>query len=221
MRLAQTLPRSPIRNPLSVFAFVKTYTNPVYPYRRCADQDRAGARHPVVIVGAGPVGLTLALDLAAHGTDALIVDDDDTVSVGSRAICYAKRSLDILDRLGVAQRIVDKGVGWNVGKVFFGDSLAYRFDLLPEAGHRRPAFVNLQQYWLEQFLVERAAELPAIELRWTRCGLAAHAWSSTSKRPRDRTRWRPTGSSSATARAAPCAGCSDSRRKGRCSATGS
>ena len=145
---------------------MKTYTNPRFAYRRCAEQDRGGTRHPVVVVGAGPVGLTAAIDLAQRGVSVVVLDDDDTVSVGSRAICYAKRSLDILDRLGVGQRIVDKGVGWNVGKVFFRDALAYQFDLLPESGHRRPAFVNLQQYWLEQFLVERAQELRAIDLRW-------------------------------------------------------
>ena len=145
---------------------MKTYTNPVYRYRHCAEQDGAASPHPVVVVGAGPVGLATAIDLAQRGVRVVVLDDDDTVSVGSRAICYAKRSLEILDRLGVGQRIVDKGVGWNVGKVFFRDALAYQFDLLPERGHRRPAFVNLQQYWLEQFLVERAAELPDLELRW-------------------------------------------------------
>ena len=143
-----------------------TYTQPRYAYRRCPEQDGAGTQHPVVVVGAGPVGLAVAIDLAQRGVSVVVLDDDDTVSVGSRAICYAKRSLDILDRLGAGQRIVDKGVGWNVGKVFFRDALAYQFDLLPEAGHRRPAFVNLQQYWLEQFLVGRACELPAIDLRW-------------------------------------------------------
>ena len=120
----------------------------------------------MAIVGAGPVGLALAIDLAQRGVDVVVLDDDDTVSVGSRAICYAKRSLDILDRLGVGQRIVDKGVRWSVGKVFFGDQLAYRFDLDADAGQCRPAFVNLQQYWLEQFLVERAGELPLIDVRW-------------------------------------------------------
>jgi 3-(3-hydroxy-phenyl)propionate hydroxylase len=93
-------------------------------------------------------------------------DEDHTVSVGSRAICYAKRALEILDRLGCGQRVVDKGVKWNVGRVFFKDELVYRFDLLPERGHRRPAFVNLQQYWLEQYLVERAQQIPSIDLRW-------------------------------------------------------
>ncbi len=160
---------------------MKTYTNPVYPYRRHADQDGAPARHDVVIVGAGPIGLALAIDLALHGVGCVVLDEDETVSVGSRAICYAKRALEVLDRLGVGQRIVDKGVGWNVGRVFFRDALAYRFDLLPETGHRRPAFVNLQQYWLEQFLVERAGELPAIDLRWRNkvTGVVPHADGAT------------------------------------------
>ena len=143
-----------------------TYAPPRFAYRRCPEQRGERGSHPVAVVGAGPVGLAVAIDLAQRGVDVVVLDDDDTVSVGSRAICYAKRSLDILDRLGVGQRIVDKGVSWNVGKVFFRDALAYQFDLLPEAGHRRPAFVNLQQYWLEQFLVERACELPGIDIRW-------------------------------------------------------
>ena len=145
---------------------MKTYTNPIYPYVRSRDQDAGPARHAVVVVGAGPIGLAVAIDLAQRGVPVVVLDEDETVSVGSRAICYAKRALEILDRLGVGQRVVDKGIGWNVGKVFFHDALAYRFDLLPETGHRRPAFVNLQQYWLEEYLVDRARELPAIDLRW-------------------------------------------------------
>ncbi len=145
---------------------MKTYTNPVYRYVRPAELDGASARRPVVIVGAGPVGLAAAIDLGQRGIPVVVLDDDCTVSVGSRAICYAKRALEILDRLGCAEPIVAKGIGWNVGKVFFRDELVYGFDLLPEPGHRRPAFVNLQQYWLEEYLVERARSLPSVELRW-------------------------------------------------------
>jgi len=145
---------------------VKTYTNPVYPYARPPELDAPGGRRPVVVVGAGPVGLAAAIDLGQRGIPVVVLDEDDTVSVGSRAICYAKRALEILDRLGCGQRVVDKGIGWNVGKVFFRDELVYRFDLLPEPGHGRPAFVNLQQYWFEQYLVERAQEHDEVELRW-------------------------------------------------------
>ena len=145
---------------------MKTYVNPVYSYARPVELDAPGTHWPVVIVGAGPVGLAAAIDFGQRGVPVVVVDDDHTVSVGSRAICYAKRALEILDRLGCGQQVFEKGIGWNVGKVFFRDELVYRFDLLPDPGHRRPAFVNLQQYWFEQYLVERAQAIPNVDLRW-------------------------------------------------------
>jgi 3-(3-hydroxy-phenyl)propionate hydroxylase len=120
----------------------------------------------VAIVGGGPVGLTAALDLAAHGISCILLDDEDTVSTGSRAICYAKRTLEVWDRLGVGERMLEKGVTWQVGRVFHGDRQCYSFDLLPEAGHRYPAFINLQQYYAELYLVEAAQQRPEIDLRW-------------------------------------------------------
>ncbi len=146
---------------------LKTYQYPRFRYVRSADQDAARpARHPVVVVGAGPIGLAAAIDLAQHGVPVVLVDDDDTVSIGSRGVCYAKRALEILDRLGCGDRAVAKGVGWNTGKVFFRDRLVYQFDLLPEPGHERPAFINLPQYYLEEYLVDRARAVGKIDLRW-------------------------------------------------------
>ncbi len=140
-----------------------TFAYPKYPFRPVRDD---GARHPVVVAGGGMVGLTAALDLARRGQRVVVLDDDDTVSVGSRAICHAKRSLEIYDRLGVGQRLLDKGVTWNVGKVFFRDRKVYEFDLLPEHGHAFPAFVNLQQYYLEHWLVEACEATGLVDLRW-------------------------------------------------------
>jgi len=142
--------------------------NRVFAYTPCTEQQPGctTALRPVVIVGAGPVGLATAIDLAQQGVPVVVVDDDCTLSSGSRAICFSKRSLEIFDRLGCGDRMVDKGVSWNVGKVYLKDELLYSFDLLPEAGHHRPAFINLQQYYVEGFLVERAQALPNIELRW-------------------------------------------------------
>ena len=138
-----------------------------FAYRRSPDQDSATpARHPVVVLGAGPVGLSLAIDLAQRGRRLLLLDNGDRLSTGSRAICFAKRTLEIWDRLGVGDPMCDKGVEWNVGKVDFTDALLYPFNLLPEPGHERPAFINLQQYYAEAFLVVCAAELPNIEIRW-------------------------------------------------------
>jgi 3-(3-hydroxy-phenyl)propionate hydroxylase len=143
-----------------------TYTWPQYPPSPAPEVGGPVRRVPLVIVGAGPVGLAAAIDAAQRGLPAILLDDDNTVSVGSRGVCYAKRTLEILDRLGVGQRVVDKGVTWNVGRTFHHDQEVFSFNLLPEAGHQRPGMVNLQQYYLEQYLVERAGELPAIDLRW-------------------------------------------------------
>jgi 3-(3-hydroxy-phenyl)propionate hydroxylase len=123
--------------------------------------------HPVIIVGAGPVGLAAAIDCALRGVTCVVLDDNNVVSIGSRAICWSKRTLEIMDRLGIGDRMVEKGVTWKVGRLFHRDREVWHFDLQPEAGHKMPAFVNLQQYYVEQFLVERAGEFPDfIDLRW-------------------------------------------------------
>ena len=148
----------------------KLFEVPLYPYKRSADQDAPSpVRRPVAIIGAGPVGLAMAIDLAQADIPVVVLDDNDKVSVGSRAICFSKRSLEIFDRLGCGDEMVKKGVVWNVGKVFFGDRQVYDFNLLPEEGHKRPAFINLQQYYCELYLVERIRTLQAegkpIEIR--------------------------------------------------------
>ncbi|TFY96826.1 FAD-dependent oxidoreductase [Ramlibacter rhizophilus] len=142
------------------------YAYPKFPYTPPDDlRASPGQRHPLVIVGAGPVGLAAAIDARLKGLPVLLLDEDDSVSVGSRAVCYAKRALEILDRLGVGEGVCDKGVGWNVGRTFFGEQEVYRFDLVPEPGHQRPGMINLQQYHLEEMLVARAREL-GVDMRW-------------------------------------------------------
>ncbi len=122
---------------------------------------------PVLIVGAGPIGLAAAVDLALSGVATVLVDDNNVVSVGSRAICWAKRSLEILDRLGVADRMLAKGVTWKLGRIYRRAREIYQFDLLPEEGHKFPAFINLQQYYMEQYLIERCRDFPGlIDLRF-------------------------------------------------------
>jgi len=143
------------------------FVYPRYDFQPSPDQFAAKPqRHPVVVVGAGPVGLALAIDLASRGRATVLLDDDTGVSTGSRGLCYAKRTLEIFDRLGCASPMLAKGVTWQVGKVFHGPAQIYAFDLLPEGGHKFPAFVNLQQYWLEKFLVDRASALPDLDLRF-------------------------------------------------------
>jgi len=146
---------------------LSTYKYPKFEYVKPPEQ--AGAevgRYPAVVVGAGPVGLAAAIDLAQQGTPVLLLDDDDSVSVGSRGVCYAKRALEVLDRLGVGDACVEKGVSWNVGRTFFREEEVYSFNLLPQPDHKRPGMINLQQYYLEDFLVRRAQALPNIDLRF-------------------------------------------------------
>jgi 3-(3-hydroxy-phenyl)propionate hydroxylase len=144
-------------------------TKTQFGYRRHPDQDRTSANaaeYSVVVVGAGPVGLSLAIDLAQRGQRVVLLDDADRIGEGSRAICFSKRSLEFWDRLGVGSRMVDKGVVWSVGKIFHGASQLYQFNLLPEEGHKRPAFINLQQFYAEAYLVDRVGEISGIDLRW-------------------------------------------------------
>ncbi len=145
----------------------KSYAYPEFPYRRSdAQRDGRIERHPLVVIGAGPIGLSMALDCAQRGIPVLLLDDNNTVSVGSRAVCYAKRPLEIWDRLGVAAPLVAKGVRWQVGKVFLEDQQVYQFDLLPEGGHKMPAMINLQQYYVEQTLVDACEAHPKVVVGW-------------------------------------------------------
>lgn len=146
---------------------LSTYQYPKYAYQRPPELSGAEARrYPVTVVGAGPVGLAAAIELAQSGVPVVLLDDDDSVSVGSRGVCYAKRALEVLDRIGVGDACVSKGVSWNVGRTFFREEEVYNFNLLPQPDHKRPGMINLQQYYLEEFLVKRALELPNLDLRF-------------------------------------------------------
>jgi 3-(3-hydroxy-phenyl)propionate hydroxylase len=122
--------------------------------------------YDVTIVGGGPVGLTLALSLAKQGIEVVLLDDSNQVSEGSRAICFAKKTLEIFDKLGVAKPMIEKGVQWNVGRIFYKEKEIDRFDLSPEKLSKYPAFINLQQYYVEHFLIEAVLKEPKIDVRW-------------------------------------------------------
>jgi 3-(3-hydroxy-phenyl)propionate hydroxylase len=148
---------------------LKTYQYPKFTYQRPPElslgENRMTKRFPVIVVGAGPVGLACAIDLKQQGIDCLLIDEDDTVSIGSRGVCYAKRTLEIFDRLNMGNDVVNRGVSWQRGRTFFRNDEVYHFNLLAESGHERPAMINLQQYHLEEILQRRAAQAQ-VDMRW-------------------------------------------------------
>lgn len=129
------------------------------------DVERENAK--VVIVGTGPVGLAMALDLGMRGHDVILLGRFDFIARGSKAICFSKRSLDILERLGVGSQVVEKSVAWNLGKVFWGDreEPVYQFDMLPVKNQKMPGFINIQQYYMEEILLEKLATMPNVDIR--------------------------------------------------------
>ena len=93
-------------DPTSTFS---SYRFVEHPFHRAAELDASEVpTYPVVIVGAGLAGMTLALDLGLRGVPVVVLDRDASVGaagIASRGIAYSKRSLEILDRLGIAERI--------------------------------------------------------------------------------------------------------------------
>lgn len=124
-------------------------------------------RHPVAIVGAGPVGLVLALDLARHGVRSVLIEADDTVTYGSRAACISRRSLEILDRVGAAAGVLDEALPWTAGTSYYRDVPVYRLQMPMDENQRFAPMVNLQQCMCEQVLADRAESAgDRIDIRW-------------------------------------------------------
>jgi 3-(3-hydroxy-phenyl)propionate hydroxylase len=150
------------------------YQLPEYPFVE-PPEVRSGhaSRHPIVIVGGGLAGLTMACCLARLGVPAVLLDEDNTVGVkgaSSRGICYTQRSLEIFERLGIYDRVAARGVQWSVGRTFAGLDEVYSFDLRKQSGYNlssQPPFINIQQFYVEAFLVERIQELGNVDLRWS------------------------------------------------------
>ncbi len=136
---------------------------PDYPFRPVAPGPQ---RTPVAIVGAGPVGLTLAAGLAAHGIPHVLLEARGSVSFGSRAICLSRRSFQIWRSFGVADRALAKGLAWTGGRSFWRGREVLRVDMPHAPGDRDPPMVNIQQCFAEQFLVDAVLARPDCDLRW-------------------------------------------------------
>ena len=150
------------------------YTLPEYPFVEPPEiASGEVTRHAIVIVGGGITGLTLACSLARMGIKAVLLDEDNTVGVkgaSSRGICYTQKSLEIFHKLGIYDAIAKKGIQWSVGRTFAGEDEIYSFDLRAQSNFNlsaQPPFINIQQFYIEGYLVERVVELGHVDIRWS------------------------------------------------------
>lgn len=182
---------------------------PHFPFVRPPELEGQAVRHQMAIVGAGPVGVTAALELARHGIASVVLDDKATVNDGSRAICISRHSLELLQQLGVDAPFTAKGLGWTQGRTYFRDREIYRFRMPHSDQERYAPMVNLQQQYIEQFLIDKAQASDLIELRWQSAvtGVSQEAGGVTLRvtTPRGSTRWPATTCWPPTAGAAACA----------------
>jgi 2-polyprenyl-6-methoxyphenol hydroxylase-like FAD-dependent oxidoreductase len=115
------------------------------------------ARTDVLIVGAGPTGLTLACALAARGIDHLLVDQAEQGGNTSRAAVIHARTLEVLDDLGVTGELCRRGVvvPWFTVRERDRALLRVPFGGLPT---RYPYTLMLPQNITEQILADRLGD---------------------------------------------------------------
>ena len=128
-----------------------------------------GWKDPVVIVGAGPVGMSAAQGLAYYGIPSIVLDDGEGPAVeGSRAIFMERHALEILGTWSVVgQQMAEKGMTLVGGRVFFRRTELYKtFSTPPLPGDRHPRFVNMPQNLLEHLQYEALQTMECCSVRW-------------------------------------------------------
>ncbi|MFC3230667.1 FAD-dependent monooxygenase [Marinibaculum pumilum] len=137
-----------------------------YPHFEPPDRPAAEPRRRVAIVGAGPVGLTAALALAAEGVPSLLLERKATFNDGSRAICIARQSFHILERLGALAPFLEKALPWTTGRSFYRGRQVLEFEMPDGPDEKFRPMYNLQQQYIERFLWQAASASPLVEIRW-------------------------------------------------------
>lgn len=123
----------------------------------------------VLIAGAGPVGLTLALRLARHGIYATVLEALDAPERDLRASTFHPPTLDLLDEDGITPQLIAHGLiapTWQVRMHATGERA--EFDLSILRGHtRHPYRVQCEQSKLVDFLLARLASAhPQVQVRF-------------------------------------------------------
>ncbi|MGC2319020.1 MAG: FAD-dependent monooxygenase [Bradyrhizobium sp.] len=142
------------------------FNYPNFPARHVPELDGIAVRHPVVIVGAGPIGMTGALVLARYGIRSVLIDRKDTFNDGSRAICLARPSMHILERIGAVAPFVEKALGWRFGRSYYRGEQIFRLEMPDPPGEKYLPMYNLQQQYIEQFLHDAVSACDLVDMRW-------------------------------------------------------
>lgn len=142
------------------------YDYRIHPFLRPPEMEGQASDVPVVIVGAGPIGLVAALDLARWGVRSIILESELQVSHGSRAIVLTRRSLEILQQVGLSEQFMAKGLPWDKGRSFYRGRQVYEMLMPHNPDDRYLPGLNIQQQYIEEILVTAVENSPLIDLRW-------------------------------------------------------
>lgn len=142
------------------------FNYPHFPARHVPEQHGIAPRHAVAIVGAGPIGMTAALVLARYGIRSVLLDRKDTFNDGSRALCIARPSMHILERIGAVAPFLDKALGWRFGRSYYRGGQIFRLEMPHPPGEKYLPMYNLQQQYIEQYLHYAVAACELVDMRW-------------------------------------------------------
>jgi 2-polyprenyl-6-methoxyphenol hydroxylase-like FAD-dependent oxidoreductase len=116
------------------------------------------ASAPVLVVGAGPVGLVLAIDLMRRGVPVRIIDSLAAPTTESRAIAIHARTLDQLEAIGVVEKLIAAGVKTSGVQLHAQGKTLARVPL-DTVESRHPFSLTTAQTETERVLTERLADL--------------------------------------------------------------
>lgn len=121
---------------------------------------------PVLVAGAGPVGLATALLLARWDVPVIVLEAAERIEpAGSRALCFQRDVLDILDRIGCAEQMVAGGLTWTKSRTYYRSHELFTITFPDPGASPVPPWINISQASVERMLMARALAEPLIEVR--------------------------------------------------------